>query len=59
MQLKSTFKRIDNISTQNLHKIYPRKPSLREKNPTSKSIHLHVLFNKNIIAIQPWKPSKP
>ena len=29
-----------------------------KKNLASKSIHQHVLSNKNSIAIQPWKSSK-
>jgi len=35
MQFKSTSKRIENIPTKMWHKIYPQKPSLGEKKPSS------------------------
>ena len=48
---------------QHTHKIVtqdiPWETLIERKNTASKNIHHHVLFSKNTIEIQPWKPSKP
>ena len=58
MQLRSTCKRIENIHTQIMTQDIPWKTLIKGKNSASKSNNLYVLFDKNTIAIQSWRPSK-
>jgi len=44
---------------KNVTQDIPWETLIEVKNLASKGIHYLVLFNKNTIPIQPWKPSKP
>ena len=56
MQFKSICKRIDNIPTKIVKQDIRWEILIEGK---KLSIHHHVLFKKNTIVIQPWKPSNP